>query len=169
MSKPWKDTWPWEPSFRATWYLGAAGISLMFVALAWPQFGVGALWWLLVALAGPFMAGVYGAVGSRVAALEQHFAGDPGEVVQTLLVIGTLQSPGVAVLRESELTLAAITGREITVPLGGIENVQESGRLPGKGLIGKRAFLFSAPEEKRLAFAVTRDVARRWGPRLTRG
>ncbi len=116
---------------------------------------------------------IYSAVGRKVRAVKASLsaadrgsADGDGEIAECLIVIGKIQSPGVAVLSETELVLAPIVGERRTVPLLDIESVRESGNMFGKGFVWKRAFILEIAGTPRLAFAVT---ARRWRTSLAQG
>ncbi len=105
---------------------------------------------------------VYIAVGNRVAGLLQEHREIRGEVAEGLLVIGKLQSPGIVIQQDGELTLKPIVGESFTTPIDTLEVFREGQLLPGKMVWGKRAFIFLPVEGTRLAFAVDERTGDRW-------
>jgi hypothetical protein len=141
---------------------GVIGITAT-VALV-PFSGVHALWFLTAILVGAVLYLTFGTVGRRVENLKHELEGETGEVAEGLLVIGKVHSPGIVVLRDSELVLAPIVGERRVLTLETIDLVGEGHWLPGKYVWGKRAFTFSASVLKPLAFAVPESVGARWSP-----
>ncbi|MFC1685209.1 hypothetical protein ACFL0R_07050 [Pseudomonadota bacterium] len=136
-----------------------------------PFAGLHSLWLLTTAFMGIIFYFIYGAVGRRVASLKTQFQGEKGELTESLLVIGNIQSPGVVILRKSEVELAPIVGRRCAIPLDQITAIKEGGWLPGKYVWGKRAFILTAStaHPKRLAFAVPESIGERWSVTLNYG
>ena len=106
--------------------------------------------------------GIHKFVGSRVDLLLNKHKSDTGEVLESLMVIGNIESPGIVILRENELEMISITGRSCVLPFNEMEVIKEGSALPGKYLWGKRAFILKSPERKRLGFGVPESVGVRW-------
>jgi len=129
----------------------------------YPFVGPHALWFLTAVFTGLVLYAAYGAAGRSVEAKLVEARCEPGECAHALIVIGKLQSPGIAILHERKLELRPIVGSPVTVDLTEKFKVREGQWLPGKYLWGKRAFLFiEGSSEKRLAFAVPKSVGLRW-------
>jgi len=79
-----------------------------------------------------------------------------------MCVIGKIHSPGLVILRNSELDLVPIVGERRTLSLTDTKLVGEGRWLPGKYVWGKRAFTFNANASHPLAFAVAESVGARW-------
>jgi hypothetical protein len=141
-------------------------IGIVLTGTLYPVFGFDALYFLVAVPCGLLSRFIYATVGKKVAALRDSTSVQDGEVVESLMVIGRIQSPGIAVLRESELILAPIAGKGRTVPLADITSVRESSWLPGKYVWGKKAFLLKTPNPARLAFAVPESIGKRWSKKL---
>ena len=77
-----------------------------------------------------------------------------------------MQSPGIAILHDAELTLVPIVGQRRTISRTDITILRRGRWLPGKYVWGKEAFILSTPQDKRLAFAVAESVGRRWARTL---
>ena len=101
-----------------------------------------------------------------MARLKDSVAGVPGEKAESLMVINRIQSPGMAILDDTGLTLVPLVGKTISIAFGDIEYAKETAWLPGKKLIYKKAFHLGVRPYSRLAFAVTEDVFQRWRIRL---
>ena len=127
-----------------------------------PAAGIHALWFLSAVPAGLLFSLIFRTVGVRVENLRAKYSADPGEVATGLLVIGHVQSPGLAILRSNELHLVPLAGSDLTIPLGDIRVLKEGRWLPGKYVWGKRAFTLGTPLKQRLAFAVPESIGYRW-------
>jgi len=99
-------------------------------------------------------------VGRKVRLLRDSLSTEGGEIVESLIVIGRVQSPGVAELRENELVLAPIVGEGVSVDLGELASVRRVRFFNGKSLVWKRWLVLRASPP--LGFAVEDTVARRW-------
>jgi hypothetical protein len=141
------------------------GATLLAVAI-YPAMGLSSLYFLLLALIGPFNAAIYGFVGRKVQALKGTFSESDGELAECLMVNGKIQSPGIAVLGEEAIILAPIVGKRVKVKLSEIRSYRQTGFFNGKTLIGKKGFWLDIGEPKRLGFAVVTGIGQRWAWRL---
>ena len=139
-----------------------AVLGLGATVILFPIYGAYALWFATAIPFGLVFRGIYGAVGSKINALRRDLGTHDGEAVESLMVIGRVQSPGIAILNDSELSLVPIVGKRRTISLTEVTVLREGRWLPGKYLWGKRAFIMSTPQIKRVAFAVPESVGRRW-------
>jgi hypothetical protein len=164
--KKLSECWLWEEKalriFVGCFILIPPVIAVMAYPIQGPKSGyicffsgIGLLFWLL-----------YGMVGKKVDAVRRSLDGDGGEIVDSLMVNGKVQSPGIAVLRESELELWPVIGQSVTVSLRDIVAVRETRWFNGTGLCGKRGIWITIPGRGRLGFAVAKSVAKRWRSRL---
>lgn len=163
-----RDKWGWDTEYVLLWFFIPAIIAVVLVVgdFKTNTGTTGSPWWLLIGFAGVPAAVIYRVVGGKVRALKTRCASESGEVAESLMVIGKIQSPGVVILDGEELRMIPIVGKPRTFSLSEIEMMKVGGWLPGKKLIGKTVFNFTVPGHKRLGFAVTRSVGERWSPRL---
>lgn len=157
-----KQSWPWNRNFQRLFFLVPSLVGLLLTLFYYSTGGVYSLWFLTGIPIGLVLWRIYHAVGNRVEALLASYREDDGEVIEGLLVLGRLQSPGLAILREQELELAPIVGHKVIVPLEQVRIQKEGRMLPGKFVWGKRAFILQPVHLQRLAFAVEESVGRRW-------
>ncbi len=160
------EQWPWNREFLRLALIIPAVAGFLAAAVLYPFFGVYSLYFLLAIPSGLLFRVMYGVVGARVEALRRAAATRGGEVAEGLLVVGRIECPGLVVMGESELVLMPIVGNEVTVPLDTITVVREGRWLPGKFVWGKRAFNLGTTTSTRLAFAVSKSIAKKWSPRL---
>jgi len=163
---PLSEQWPWNPAFLRLMLVVPTLLGIIAAASCYPAAGPAALWFLTAPLAGILMNIIYGAVGSRVLKLTGAHRNEPGEVIESLLVIGGIQSPGIAILRTEEIQLIPIAGEPCTIPFRSITGIREGSMLPGRCLLGKRAFTLQTTLNKRLAFAIRKSAAPRWSQAL---
>ena len=124
--------------------------------------GVHSLWFLTALPIGVGLYAGFGSVNRRVENLKQQVSDDDGEIAEGLLVIGKIHSPGIVVLRESELELMPIVGERRIIVLSEVESIGEGRWLPGKWVWGKRAFTLRGSVWNPLAFAVPESIGARW-------
>jgi hypothetical protein len=157
-----RDKWPWNAEVLNAILLIPSLIGIVLTAIFYPFAGAQSLWFLSAVVAGVVFRLMYGVVGKKVTKLKAEYRGDPGEVVEGLLVVGIIQAPGIAILRSDELELVPIAGKGYTIPLNELEVFKEGHMLPGKYVWGKRAFILKSHLKKRLAFAVEESIGERW-------
>ena len=157
-----RDKWPWNAEALRAILLIPSLFGIVLAAGLYPLVGVQSLWFLSAVVAGVVFRLMYGVVGKKVNKLKAEYIGDPGEVVEGLLVVGMIQAPGIAILRSDELELVPIAGNGYTIPLNELEVFKEGHMLPGKYVWGKRAFILKPNLKKRLAFAVEESIGERW-------
>ncbi len=109
---------------------------------------------------------IYRVVGRKVTVLQRSFDSSGGEIEESLIVDGFLQSPGIIVLKESEIEMAQIIGNRITIFKAEIESGRECKFFNGALLLGKTGFWLTIPGRGRLGFAVANSVARRWSDKI---
>ena len=142
------------------WVPSALGI-ISTVAL-YPTTRAHALWFLTAIPAGLLMRTMFAYVGKRLRRLHNELPDPSADVHESLMTIGKIQSPGLAILANDQLQLIPLVGKPLTIPLADIQSVKQSPMLPGKYLIGKTAFHITTPDHTRLAFAVDNLTAARW-------
>ena len=160
------EKWPWNGEFLRLMLLLPSVMGIAASVALFPFAGFHALWFLTAILVGAVLYLTFGGAGRRVENLKRELQNEPGDMAEGLLVIGKVHSPGIAVLRESELVLAPIVGERRVFPLETIDVIGEGRWLPGKYVWGKRAFTLNASSMKPLAFAVPESVGARWSPIL---
>lgn len=160
--KRFREKWPWNAEFLRVFLIVPSLIGIAAAAAFYASAGVHALWFLSGILVGVIILLIYGTVGKRVIRLKDEYIDDPGEVVEGLLVIGRIESPGIVILRDNELVLIPIVGDGCTILLNELEVLKEGRMLPGKYVWGKRAFILKTHLQKRLAFAVGETIGERW-------
>ncbi len=164
--RPFREQWPWNDGYLRAFTLVPAVLGLGATVILFPIYGAYALWFSTVIPFGLVFRGIYGVVGSKMDALRRDVGMHDGEAFESLMVIGRVQSPGIAILDDSQLTLIPIVGKRRTIWLANVTVLREGRWLPGKYVWGKWAFILSTPQNKRLAFAVAESVGRRWARAL---
>ena len=157
-----REQWPWNDGFLKLMLIVPSLIGIAAAVVTYPSGGVHALWFLAGIPIAVLLRLMYGAVGKRIRQLKSEYRDDPGEVVEGLLVIGKIQSPGLAILRDNELMLVPMAGKACTIPLSELKLFREGRMLPGKYVWGKRAFIFMPYLQKRIAFAIEETIGKRW-------
>ena len=157
-----REKWPWNAESLIAILIIPSLFGIVGAAAFYPSAGSQSLWFLSAVVAGIVFRLMYGVVGKKVNKLKDEYRGDPGEVVEGLLVVGIIQSPGIVILRSDELELVPIAGKGYTIPFNELEVFKEGHMLPGKFVWGKRAFILKSHLKKRLAFAVEEIIGERW-------
>ena len=155
-----RDMWLWDPRLLRPVVIFSTVPVLIIVAACYPAMGPEALYLLFAGLTGPILALVYGVVGRKVRELKASLSSEEGESAESLIVVGAVQSPGIAILSDRTLRLVPIVGKEVTLELSRIQSVQEAAFFNGKSLIWKRWLVLSV--NPRLGFALPPPIAHRW-------
>ena len=163
---PIKEQWPWNPVFLRLFLLAPSVVGIVLAAATYPVGGLQAMWFLLGIPIGIGLRMMFGTAGHKVQLLRQKYKDDPGEVEESLMAIGNTESPGLAILRDSELELVPIVGTGVTIPLDKLRVFKEGRMLPGKYVWGKRAFILSPFKLKRVSFAIAESKAHGWSARF---
>ncbi len=162
-----RDKWMWNWELLRFCVALPVAIAIVLAVAFYPALGPYSLLYLLFSLIGLLVGIIYGVVGRKVRSLKDSMSTEGGEIVESLIVDGWRQSPGVAVLRETELVLAPIVGSRRTVKLGEIQAIRSVRFFNGKGMLWKKWLVLST--SPRLGFAVPDTIARRWASRLATG
>jgi hypothetical protein len=160
------DYWMWNRKPQRILMVAFVVGAVVLAAATYPALGPSSMFFLLLLLIGPFVCAIYGFVGKKVQALKETFSASDGELAECLMVNGRIQSPGIAVLGEKDLTLAPIVGERVTLKLSDIRSYRKVRFFNGKTLIGKRGFYLDAGLPKRLGFAVVGGIAQKWAWRF---
>ena len=161
-----REQWPWNKNYLNLYIALPTTIALVFSTLLYSEYGVNSFYFLLFIPAGAVFWFIYAAVGKKVTILMGCKSAQNGEAVESLLVIGDKQSPGIAILRTDVLILIPIIGRRRKYKLENIVSVKKSHWLPGKFVWGKIAFHLQTSGTTRIAFAVSESVGKRWYDQL---
>lgn len=161
-----KEQWPWSPAFLRLFLLAPSGVGVLLAAASYPVGGMQAMWFLLGIPIGVGLRLMFGTAGRKVQYLKQKYESDDGEVLESLMAIGKTESPGLAILRDSELELVPIVGDGVTIPLEKLRVFKEGRMLPGKYVWGKRAFILSPYKLRRVSFAIAQSRAESWSTRF---
>lgn len=156
-----RDQWLWNRTPLRIFVSAIVVVSIVLsVAYRSPRL-------LFNSIAGLGFWAIYGLVGKKVEKLHNRLSEGDGEPAESLIVIGLLQSPGVAVLKDDEIVLAPIVGKDASIPLESISRVREVTWFNGSLLWWKKGFWLTVPGRGRLGFAVAYRVGKRWCERLT--
>ena len=159
-NRSFRDLWSWSEPLTRLVALSLVVAGSAITAAAYPRLGIEALWFLLLALGGPMHMGIYGVVGSKVRALQRAKYEGAKEVAQSLIVIGKLQAPGVAVLYDNKLRLITIVGKDLSIDLDEVTTVRVRAFFNGKSLIWKKWLVVKT--EPKLGFALPATIATNW-------
>ena len=164
-----REQWPWNKDFLKLYIALPAITAIVFSASLYSEHGLNSLYFLLFIPAGAIFWFIYAAVGKKVAVLMGCKSAQNGEAVESLLVIGNKQSPGIAILRTDALILIPVIGRRRKYKLENILSVKQNRWLPGKFVWGKIAFHLQTSGSTTIAFAVSESVGKRWYGQLRQG
>ena len=162
-----RDQWPWSKGFLKLYLALPAIIAILFSVSLYSKQGLSSFYFLLFIPVGVVFWLNYAAIGKKVAVLMNCKSAQNGEAVESLLVIGNKQSPGIAILRSDVLILIPVTGRRRKYKLENILSVKHSHCLPGKFIWEKTVFHLQTSGTA-IAFAIPESVAKRWYGQLTK-
>jgi hypothetical protein len=163
---PLRDQWSWNDNYLKLYLVLPAIIAIVLSAILYPSQGLYSLYFLLFIPTGVVFWFIYAAVGKKVSVLMSCKSALNGEAVESLLVIGKIQSPGIAILRPDVLILIPIVGRRRKYKLENILSIKQSNWLPGKFVWGKTAFHLQTTGTTKIAFAVSESVGELWCSKL---
>ena len=162
-----QEKWAWNWEMIRLWLWGPGILGVVLAVWYFPEMGVKAVWFSAISAWGICFAAVYSAVGKKVRIILESVSENDGEAVETLMHDGKFQSPGVAVLNDSELRLLPIVGKPILIPLKDITSISQTNWLPGKKLFSKHGYkLVYLGHPATIHFAVSPSVGNRWGFKL---
>lgn len=162
------EQWLWNRKLQTALFAAISLLGAMFGSVFYFVFDNKNWLWLApgLFLIGLFFFIIYRFAGGKVTALRRSFDSSDGEIMEGLIVDELIQSPGIVVLKESEIEMQQIVGSRITVSIAEIESVRESKFFNGSLLLGKTGFWLTIPGRGRLGFAVANSVARRWSDKI---
>ena len=127
-------------------------LGVMYVTTGWMSFSV--MWFFLMP------AGFYAinlVVGLLVDRLRKKLPLDPLLQADCMIVNNALQTPGIAHLGDGQLILKPLVGKQISIPLGDIQQIRERKWYNGEGYWGQTIFFeFPALKQWRLGFGVAK-------------
>ncbi|MBA4148135.1 MAG: protein kinase [Verrucomicrobia bacterium] len=167
--KRWRDCWPWDPTFVLAYLFVPLVVIAVPLPIAVSHWGPEGMWLLVFELVGIAFAAIYGAVGKKVRRLKSVLQRSSGEVTEALMVMGAMQSPGLAVLHRDRLELIPIKGSALTVDLEDIALIREVRWFNGTRLWWKQGFVMELRDGQRVGVAMPELLARRWRYTLSRG
>ena len=126
------EKWPWNGEFLRLFLIMPSVVGITATVALYSIVGVHALWFLTAIPFGALFYFVYGSVSRRVEDLKREHQHDEGEIAERPLIIGKIHSPGIVVLRDTEVELIPIVGEWCRIDLAEIESIGERTWLPGK-------------------------------------
>jgi hypothetical protein len=163
------DQWIWERGARTAIAVAIVAVSAIAVLILLPHWGVKTTWLLPI---GALVASghwlIYSWVGGRVESLRASVPKTASLASESRIVIGLMESPGIAAIDGENLLLLPIVGTRVSIPLREIQGFTERKWFNGNLLIGKTGFRILRSDRKRLAFAVGNCFADQWRRRLKR-
>jgi hypothetical protein len=161
-----RDNWIWNPKSIRILTISFTVAAIVMTVVLYPVMGLYSLLNLIFLLIPVGIGQMSGKVGKKVHGLKDGFSADDGELAECLMVHGYIESPGVAVLGDNDLTLSPIVGKRVTLKLSDIRSYRQVGFFNGNALIGKKGFYLDTGVKKRLGFALVEDTAKRWALRF---
>lgn len=137
----------------------ATTIPVLMTCLLLYFIGFKALFILIFALIGPFIAVIYGFVGRKIARLRRSIPAEEGTQIPGLLVSGKIEAAGIVILGSESLIFQPVVGARSQINRGEISSFREVSWFNGSLLIGKTGFWFNVPGRKRFACAVPNSFA----------
>ncbi len=163
-----REQWLWNKLFLKLYIALPAITAIALIPNLYPEYGLKSFYFLLFIPTGTALWFIYTNIGKKVTILMKCKSAQNGEAVESLLVIGKKQSPGIAILREDVLILIPIIGRRRKYKLESIRSIKKDHWLPGKFLWGKMVFHLQTSSATTIAFAVPESVGKRWYEQLTK-
>jgi len=155
-----RDMWLWNPSLISPVIVYSTIGTLVLVAACYPFFGLQALYFLFMGLIAPFIGLIHGVVGKKVESLKESLATEEGIKAESLIVVGNIQAPGIAILTEDTLRLVPIIGDAQLIDRASIDSVRLVNFFNGKTLLWKKWLVLSL--KPRLGFALPVSTAEEW-------
>lgn len=162
-----RDMWMWQRPLMKAWVSVLVLVPIVAGCVLYPFLGPEAL--VAFSFAGIGVIGwvVYSWVGNKVERIRRRLTVPDGEVVEGLIVNGIIQSPGVVILRSSEVELIPIVGGVITVPFSEISSLRLTRWFNGVYYKWKTGVWLVVAGRQRLGFAVATNIAYKWQGFLT--
>jgi hypothetical protein len=147
-----KWLWEWE-ALRV--FVGLMGlVSALLICILYPIVGSKSLFALVFVGVGLVCGVVYGIVGRKVERLGLFISAEGEDGIQSLIVNGLIQSPGISFFKDDEIVLCPLVGERLTIRLADIVSFRQVKWFNGKLLLFKTGFWLSVPGRSRLGVAV---------------
>jgi len=163
-----REQWPWNKSYLKLYIALPTITAIVLSSSLYSKLGLNSFYFLLFIPVGAVFWFIYSAIEKKVNVLLGCISAQNGEAVESLLVIGNTQSPGIAILRDDVLILIPVVGRRRKYKLENVLSVKQSHWLPGKFVWGKTAFHLQTSGSTKIAFAVSESVGKRWYNQLSK-
>jgi tRNA A-37 threonylcarbamoyl transferase component Bud32 len=165
----WRDLWPWDTTYIIAFLIVPMVGAALLVSILLPQYASEVFWLLGCASLGLYIVAGQAAVGYRLRRLRAALHRPGGEIVECLIYLKPLKTPGLAVLHADRLELIPLSGPPMTVALAHIVAVAEVRWFVAQILWWKQGFVLELANGRRVGVAVAEPTARRWRARLSRG
>jgi len=148
------EKWLWEREALRVFVGLMVLASAVLICILYPVVGSKSLFALAFAGIGLVCGIVYGIVGRKVERLGLFISAEGEEGIQSLIVNGLIQSPGISFLKDDEIVLCPLVGERLTIRLADIVSFRQVKWFNGKLLLFKTGFWLSVPGRSRLGVAV---------------
>jgi hypothetical protein len=162
------DKWMWNPEFPRLLVIVFTVIGITLTGAFYSLIGAHSVFFLMIPCIFYLIGISFRVTGRKVQTLKNSISIQEGEMAEALIVVGAIESPGVAVLKDTELMLAPIVGNRHMLKTSDIVSVRETSWFNGTRLFWKKGFLLDMAGSDRFGFAIPRTIARRWANRLNK-
>jgi len=153
------EKWLWEAEVLRVFVGLMVVASVVLVGILYPILGSRALFALVFGGIGLVFGIVYGIVGRKVERVRLFISAEGEEGIQSLIVKGLIQSPGISIIQDDEIVLHPIVGERVTIRVADIASYREVRFFNGQLLLFKRGFRFTVGGSSRLGVAVPKSYA----------
>ena len=161
------DRWLWESQALGVFVGLMVLASVVLIGILYPILGSKAFFALVFAGVGLVCGIVYGIAGRKVEKLRASIPAEEGEGIQSLIVNGIIQAPGITIIKDDEIVLRPIVGERLTIRRGEIASFREVRFFNGQLLVFKTGFRLTVPGRSRLGVAVGNSYAELLRSRLS--
>ncbi len=154
-----REKWLWEREALRVFVGLMVLASVVLICVLYPIFGRKSLVALFFVGVGLVCGIVYGIVGMKVERLRLFISAEGEEGIQSLIVNGLIQSPGISFFKDDEIVLCPLVGERLTIRLADIVSFRQVKWFNGKLLLFKTGFWLSVPGRGRLGVAVANSYS----------
>lgn len=153
------ERWLWEREALVVFVGLMVLVSVVLIGILYPILGSKAFFALVFAGVGLVCGIVYGIVCRKVERLRLFISAEGEEGIQSLIINGLIQSPGISFFKDDEIVLCPLVGERLTIRVADVASFRQVRWFNGKLLLFKTGFWLSVPGGGRLGVAVGNSYA----------
>ncbi|MFH1727951.1 MAG: hypothetical protein ABIA04_05995 [Pseudomonadota bacterium] len=148
------EKWMWNWEIMRLWLIIPFFLGLLLTIALYPFLGLNSLYFLFTFFGGLQVVIIYYIFGKKVEALKLRVTNKEANILESQILIGKIQTPGIIVLNENSLRLIPLWRDELLINKENLKSYKKSKWLGSKYLPFKECFVCQLSDGRYVSFGL---------------